>query len=209
MGDRQRRPFGQPQLDGGGEDTQMVVGAWRQNGLRGHSHHAQHSCSLRYSVKEIEMQNRRDMLSHSAKVAAMLAAVGLWPGWVQAQGAAYNTAAFTAKTMPEVMKALGTGAPVESKDVTITGPDIAENGAVVPVGAASSLPGVKRLLLLVEKNPAMLAAMFDVTDAIEANISTRVKMGQSSDVYAVAMMNDGKVFFARKEIKVTLGGCGG
>ena len=49
----------------------------------------------------------------------------------------------------------------------------------------------------------------DVTDAIEANISTRVKMGQSSDVFAVAMMNDGKVLFARKEIKVTLGGCGG
>jgi sulfur-oxidizing protein SoxY len=93
--------------------------------------------------------------------------------------------------------------------VSLTGPDIAENGAVVPVGAASALPGVKRLLLLVEKNPAMLAAMFDVTDAIEANISTRVKMGQSSDVYAVAMMNDGKVLFARKEIKVTLGGCGG
>ena len=93
--------------------------------------------------------------------------------------------------------------------MTITGPDIAENGAVVPVGAATSLPGVKRLLLMVEKNPAMLAASFDVTDAVEANISTRVKMGQSSDVYAVAMMNDGKVLFAHKEIKVTLGGCGG
>ena len=61
----------------------------------------------------------------------------------------------------------------------------------------------------VAKNPSMLTAMFDVTDSIEANISTRVKMGQSSDVYAVAMMNDGKVLFAGKEIKVTLGGCGG
>jgi sulfur-oxidizing protein SoxY len=149
------------------------------------------------------------MLSHSAKLAVMLAAVGLMPGLAQAQAAGYNTAAFAAKTMAELMKALGAGAPVESKDVTITGPDIAENGAVVPVGAASTLPGVKRLLVLVEKNPAMLAAMFDVTDAIDANISTRVKMGQSSDVYAVAMMNDGKVLFARKEIKVTLGGCGG
>jgi sulfur-oxidizing protein SoxY len=155
------------------------------------------------------MQNRREMLSHSAEVAAMLAAVGLLPGLAQAQAAGYNTGAFAAKTLPEVMKALGAGTPAESKDVSLTGPDIAENGAVVPVGAASSLPGVKRLLLLVEKNPAMLAAMFDVTDAIEANISTRVKMGQSSDVYAVAMMNDGKVLFARKEIKVTLGGCGG
>jgi sulfur-oxidizing protein SoxY len=158
---------------------------------------------------ENPMHNRREMLSHSAKVAAMIAAAGVLPGLAQAQAAAYNSAAFSVKTMPEVMKALGAGAPVESKDVTITGPDIAENGAVVPVGASTTLPGVKRLLLLVEKNPAMLAALFDVTDAVEANISTRVKMAQSSNVYAVAMMNDGKVLFAQKEVKVTLGGCGG
>jgi len=155
------------------------------------------------------MQNRREMLSRSAQVAAMLVAVGLVPGWAQAQAAGYNSAAFAAKTLPELMKSLGAGAPAESKDVSVTGPDIAENGAVVPIGAATALPGVKRLLILVEKNPAMLAAIFDVTDAIEANLSTRVKMGQSSDVYAVAMMNDGKVLFARKEVKVTLGGCGG
>ena len=155
------------------------------------------------------MQTRRAMLSHSAKVAAMLAAVGLLPGLAQAQAAGYNTAAFAAKTLPELMKSLGAGTPAESKDVTITGPDIAENGAVVPIGAATTLPGVKRLLLLVEKNPAMLTAMFDVTDAIEANVSTRVKMGQSSNVYAVAMMADGRVLYTQKEIKVTLGGCGG
>ena len=155
------------------------------------------------------MQNRRDMLSHSTKVAAMLAAVGMLPTLASAQAAGYNTAAFDAKTLPELMKALGGGAPVESKDVTVTGPDIAENGAVVPVGASTALPGVKRMLLLVEKNPSVMTAMFDVTDAVESNFSTRVKMGQSSDVYAVAMMNDGKVLFAKKEIKVTLGGCGG
>jgi sulfur-oxidizing protein SoxY len=79
----------------------------------------------------------------------------------------------------------------------------------VPVGAATSLPGVKRLLLLVEKNPAMLSAMFDVSEAVEPNFSTRVKMGQSSNVFAVAMMADGKVLYAAKEVKVTLGGCGG
>jgi sulfur-oxidizing protein SoxY len=155
------------------------------------------------------MHTRRKMLTQSAKVAAMLAAVGMLPAVARAQAGGYNSAAFAAKSMPELMKALGAGAPAESKDVTVTGPDIAENGAVVPVGAAASVPGVKRLLILVEKNPAMLAAMFDVTDAVEPNVSTRVKMGQSSDVYAVAMMNDGKVLFAKKEVKVTLGGCGG
>jgi sulfur-oxidizing protein SoxY len=156
------------------------------------------------------MHTRRNALSHSAQVAAALAALGLLPGvaWAQA-AAAYNAAAFEAKTMAELTKALGVGAPVESKDVTLTGPDIAENGAVVPVGAASTLPGVKRLLLLVEKNPNMLAGMFDVTDAVDANFSTRVKMGQSSNVYAVALTADNKAYFAQKEIKVTLGGCGG
>ena len=155
------------------------------------------------------MQTRRDVLSHSVKVAGLLAAVGLLAQRAQAQTAAYNAAAFEAKNMGDLMKALGAAAPTASKDVTVTGPDIAENGAVVPVGAATSLPGVKRLLILVEKNPAMLAAAFDVTEAIEANISTRVKMGQSSNVFAVAMMADGKVLFAQKEVKVTLGGCGG
>lgn len=155
------------------------------------------------------MHTRRDVFLHSAKVAALLASVGMLPTLASAQAAAYNTAAFESKNMADLVKALGASAPVESKDVTVTGPDIAENGAVVPVGASSSLPGVKRLLLLVEKNPSILAAMFDITDAIEPNVSTRVKMGQSSNVYAVAMMADGKMLFAQKEVKVTLGGCGG
>jgi sulfur-oxidizing protein SoxY len=159
------------------------------------------------NLQEIDaMQTRREMLARSATVAGLLAAAGLLPTPAQA---AWSQAAFEAKSMADAVKALGGGAPVESKDVSITGPDIAENGAVVPVGCATTLPGVKRLLLLVEKNPSVLAAVFDVTDAIEANINTRVKMGQSSNVFAVAMMGDGKVLFAGKEIKVTLGGCGG
>jgi sulfur-oxidizing protein SoxY len=155
------------------------------------------------------LHTRRELLSHSAKVTALLAGAGLLPGGAHAQAAAYPSAAFEAKNMADVMKALGAGAPVASKDVTVTGPDIAENGAVVPIGASTTLPGVKRMLLLVEKNPAVLSAMFDVSDSIEANFSTRVKMGQSSNVFAVALMNDGKALFAQKEVKVTLGGCGG
>lgn len=152
------------------------------------------------------MLNRREVLSHSAKVAGLLAAAGLLPAQAQA---AYNANAFEVKTMAELVKMLGGSTPVESKDVVITGPDIAENGAVVPVGVSTTLPGAKRLLLLVEKNPSVLSAMFNVTDAVDANFSTRVKMGQSSNVYAVVMMADGKVLYAGKEVKVTLGGCGG
>lgn len=152
------------------------------------------------------MLKRREWLARSATVAGLMASAGLWPGLARAE---WNQGAFDAKSLADAVKAMGGGAPAESKDVTITGPDIAENGAVVPIGAATTLPGVKRLLILVEKNPSVLAAVFDISDAVDANIATRVKMGQSSNVYAVAMMNDGKVLFAQKEIKVTLGGCGG
>jgi sulfur-oxidizing protein SoxY len=151
------------------------------------------------------MQTRRETLKHSAAVAGLLASTGLFPQWALA----YNKAAFDAKSVADALKAMGAGAPVESKDVTVNGPDIAENGAVVPIAAATSLTGVKHLLILVEKNPSTLVAMFNTTDAVETSIATRTKMGQSSDVYAVAVMNDGKALFAKKEIKVTLGGCGG
>ena len=152
------------------------------------------------------MLNRRDLLVHSAKLAALMASAGLLP---QMAHAAYNAAAFEVKTMAELAKLLGGSAPTESKDVTVTGPDIAENGAVVPIAVSTTLPGVKRLLVLVEKNPSVLSAMFYVSDSVDANFSTRVKMGQSSNVYAVALMGDGKMLFAQKEVKVTLGGCGG
>jgi sulfur-oxidizing protein SoxY len=157
-------------------------------------------------TKEIHMQNRRETLKQSALVAGLLATAGLIPQ----HAFAYNKAAFEAKSLNDVVKALGAaGAPVESKDVTIGGPDIAENGAVVPLTAGTTLAGVKQMLILVEKNPAAMVAMFNVSDSVEPNFATRAKMGQSSDVYAVAVMADGKVFYAKKEVKVTLGGCGG
>ena len=150
------------------------------------------------------MQNRRETLKQSAVVAGLLATAG-FPQFAQA----YSNAAFQAKTAQDVVKALGGSSLAESKDVTIGGPDIAENGAVVPLKAGSTLAGVKQILVLVEKNPAAMVALFNVNDNVEAQFSVRAKMGQSSDVYAVAIMNDGKAFFAKKEVKVTLGGCGG
>ena len=156
------------------------------------------------------MNARRKMLSDSARVAVALAAAGWLPQVAFAQQAgAWNKAAFDAKSLADLMKALGAAAPVESKDVTLTSPDIAENGAVVPLGVSTSLSGVKELLILVEKNPNALVALFKVSDSIDANFMTRAKMGQSSDVFAVAIMNDGRALFSKKEVKVTLGGCGG
>ncbi len=156
------------------------------------------------------MNHRRKVLSDSARVAAALVAAGWLPQRAFAQQAgAWNKAAFEAKSFGELMKAVGAGVPAESRDVTLTAPDIAENGAVVPIAVASTAAGVRTLLILVDKNPNTLAASFDVSDAVESNFSTRVKMGQSSDVFAVAITGDGRALFAKKEVKVTLGGCGG
>ncbi|MBH1966402.1 MAG: thiosulfate oxidation carrier protein SoxY [Comamonadaceae bacterium] len=151
------------------------------------------------------MQTRRQTLKHSAAVAGLLATAGLLPQ----QALAFNKGAFDAKSLNDALKALGSGAPTESKDVTLTAPDIAENGAVVPLAVASSLPNIKHLVLLVEKNPNALVAVFNVTPEVEPSFATRSKMGQSSDVYAVAITADGKAHYAKKEVKVTLGGCGG
>ena len=152
------------------------------------------------------MPTRRELLARSAAVAALLAAAGVLPAHAQA---AWNKAAFDARKIDEVIKALGIAKPVESADITFTAPDIAENGAVVPIAASTTLPGVKRIAFLIEKNPTTLAGVFEFTDAVETNVSTRVKMAQTSNVLAVAITGDGKVLFAQKEVKVTLGGCGG
>jgi sulfur-oxidizing protein SoxY len=150
------------------------------------------------------MQNRRETLRQSLAVAGLLGTTGLFPQYAFA----FSRGAFEARSVADALRAYGAGAPVESKEVSLSAPEIAENGAVVPLAIASTLAGVKHLLLLVEKNPNTLVAKFDVSEAVEANFSIRAKMAQTSDVYAVAITGDNKAWFARKEVKVTLGGCG-
>ena len=155
------------------------------------------------------MNNQRRNVLKSGSGAALLsvlAAAGLIkPGMALAD---WNKAAFDAKSMADTLKAMGVASPADSKDVQVTGPDIAENGAVVPVGVSSTLPNVTMVAILIEKNPNALAASFTLPEGTEANVQTRVKMGQTSNVYAL-VKSDGKFFMATKEIKVTLGGCGG
>ena len=110
--------------------------------------------------------------------------------------------------MADAVKAMGGGVATESKDVVVAAPEIAENGSVVRIGAQSNIPGTSAIAFVVEKNPAALAAMFEIPAGTEANVSTNVKMGQSSNVYALAKVGD-KFFYSVKEVKVTLGGCGG
>ena len=153
--------------------------------------------------------NRREMLATSAKVASLMLASGLFGKAAEAAGPMAGKGVFEAKTLAEVARLLGYAAPAESRDVTITAADIAENGAVVQMAVASTLSNIKQLMLLVEKNPAPLVAVFNITPEVEPSIKARAKMGQSSNVFAVAVTNDNKVLFAQKEVKVTLGGCGG
>jgi sulfur-oxidizing protein SoxY len=142
-----------------------------------------------------------------AGVLAVLVAAGiLKPGAVLAQS--WNESAFSMKTVAEAMRALGAQSPVTSDAILIKAPAIAENGAVVPVTIESKLPGTESITLLVEKNPQPLAASFSIPAGTDANVTTRVKMGQTSDVYALVKAN-GKFFVAKQEIKITLGGCGG
>ncbi len=123
------------------------------------------------------------------------------------QAQAAGREGFEAKTLSDALKAVG-GTPAASDQVTIVSPDIAENGAVVPVGAVSKLPNTSEIYLLVEKNPNPLAASFVIPAGTEADVQTRLKMGQSTNVIAVVKAG-GKLFSATKETKVTLGGCGG
>jgi sulfur-oxidizing protein SoxY len=142
-------------------------------------------------------------------LATLLVAAGfLKPGDASAADA-WNKSAFETKSLDDTMKALGGGAPTASKDITFfSTPDIAENGAVVPIGITSNLPKTESIAILVEKNPNMLAAVFDIPPGTEPSLSTRIKMGQTSNVLALVKA-DGKYYVASKEIKVTLGGCGG
>ena len=154
-------------------------------------------------------QSRRKILQGSggAAVMALAASSGVFKsGDVYAEE--WNKAAFDTKSLQDTVKAFGGAAATESKDISIISPDIAENGAVVPVSVSSKLGKTESISILVEKNPNALSATFDIPGGTEAFVSTRVKMGQTSNVYALVKA-DGKYFFASKEIKVTLGGCGG
>lgn len=148
--------------------------------------------------------NRRDSLKQIACLAGLLAGVG----YSSLADAAYNKAAFDSKSVNEAIKFQGAGNISESKEVLLNAPDYAENGAAVALGVSTALAGVRKILILVEKNPASLAASFEVSEWIEANFSTRIKMSQTSDVYAVAIMADGRALFSKKEVKVTIGSCG-
>ena len=153
-------------------------------------------------------QLRRNFLklSGSAGAVAAAATAGLLKAG-SAWAAPWNKAGFEAKAVADIQKSLGATSLIDSKEITITAPDIAENGAIVPVAVTSKIPNTQSIAIIVEKNPFPLAASFDIMAGGEGYVSARVKMGQTSNVRAIVKA-DGKFYVAVKEIKVTVGGCG-
>ena len=144
------------------------------------------------------------------KAAAALAAGLLLPlvAPVRALAAGWNKDAFQSKTAADALKSLGAAASADSKEIVIEAPQIAENGAVVPIEITSNVPGTKSIAVLIEKNPFPLAAKFDFAEDALPYVKVNVKVGESSFVRVVAEAG-GRHYTAAREVKVTIGGCGG
>lgn len=152
---------------------------------------------------------RRVFLKGTIASSAVAVAVGagiLSPRQVLA---AWPKSAFEAKSVNDALKGIfGSDLAPASGDIQVDAPDIAENGAVVPVTVKTSMSNVESISIISEKNQTPLVANFNMSSKASGFVSTRIKMGESSNVIAVVKAN-GKLYSARKEVKVTIGGCGG
>jgi sulfur-oxidizing protein SoxY len=149
---------------------------------------------------------RRALLQRGGALAAVLAAGLLSP--LAALAAAWNNGAFSSKSTGDALKSIGAEGPQPSGDIVIEAPQIAENGAVVPIEIQSRIPNTTALAVLVDKNPYPLVARFDFKEGALPFVKVNAKMGETSDVRVVATAG-GKHYVATREIKVTIGGCGG
>lgn len=152
---------------------------------------------------------RRTFLKSAGSFGAVVVAIGaglLKPGELLA--ATWNKVAFTATTVADAMKEATYGGAAESKDIMIKVPEIAENGAVVPVEVTSKIPGTTNIAIFVDQNQNPMIADFEFSNGTEPFVSTRIKMNKTSQV-RIAVKAGGKSYTASKEVKVTIGGCGG
>lgn len=138
-------------------------------------------------------------------VAAALAAGLLKPGQVLA--AEWNKSAFEARGIADSLKGVGGGAAVDSKDIVIDAPEVADNGALVDVKVTSKIPGTESITIMVEKNDRPLIGVFNFLNGAEGFVATRIKMKETSDV-KILVKAGGKIYTAKKKVVTTLGGCG-
>ncbi len=153
------------------------------------------------------MQRRMFLRGSLAATAAGVAAgAGLLTP--QAVLAAWPKSAFSATDVKSAMSAIGGSGNPEAGEIKIKAPDIAENGAVVPITVSTSMEGVESISILAAKNATPLIASFNLGEGAEPFVSTRIKMGKTADVVALVKAN-GKLYSTKKAVKVTIGGCGG
>jgi len=151
---------------------------------------------------------RRNVLKGAGAAGAVSVAMAaglLKPGMAFASN--WNKGLFETKELGGVMGAVG-GTGAAAGDISVKAPDIAENGAVVPVEITSNIAGTESITIIGEKNALPMIAQFDLSNGAQGYVSTRIKMGNTSNVRAVVKAG-GKMYTAAKEVKVTIGGCGG
>ena len=123
--------------------------------------------------------------------------------------AEWNRNAFTARTINDALKAYAGSGATESRDIVISAPEIAENGAKVEIDISSNLPNTRTLAVFADKNPMPLCASLDFSGAALPYVRVQLKLAETTRIRAIAKTADGKTYIAFREVKVTLGGCGG
>lgn len=150
-------------------------------------------------------ENRRLLLKSVLGLTTLVGAVAAMPKLAMAKW----SKAFDIDTVDGALGELHSGTEtVASEDITLKVPEIAENGAVVPVTVKTKLPNVSRISIFADKNPQPLAASFILPEGTAADVSVRIRLGETQVVSAVVEA-DGKLYSTEQEVKVTIGGCGG
>jgi sulfur-oxidizing protein SoxY len=156
------------------------------------------------------MLDRRRFLKGSGSTLLLSSLLGsglLNPGVLLA--AEWKRNAFTARTVGEALKAYGSSGALETRDIVINAPEIAENGAKVEIDISCNVPNIRNLAVFADKNPMPLCAAIDFAGPALPFARIQLKLAETTRIRAVARTADGKSHVAYREVKVTLGGCGG
>ncbi len=156
------------------------------------------------------LELRRKLLRGGASAALLSPLLGsglLMPTVVMA--AEWNRSAFTARTVGDALKAYGGANTPESRDLVINAPEIAENGAKVEIEVSSNVPNTRSIAVFADKNPMPLCSVIEFTGPVLPYVKQQLKLSETTRIRVVAKTGDGKSYVAFRDVKVTLGGCGG
>lgn len=153
-------------------------------------------------------RNRRTFLKRSLAAGATGTAISIGLLSPRTILAAWPKSAFEAKSVADALTALEASEHAQNDMIKIKAPDVAENGAVVPIAISTKIEGVSSIILLAENNASPLTSVYEIGDSAMGYVSTRIKMGKTGNIIVIVKA-DGKIHMNKKEIKVTIGGCGG